>query len=175
MKKDPHFTPESQDAFITDCGGIPQEPLLPPSEEVPFTDPTLAGNERIEEAIRLFHRDQTPALFTAICLAIRQRMAQDGHFIFPADLSEDEDGNQLFNFKTLDLEIGPVLVAFTGMEAYQKAPPAGAVSQFIDMMLESLIQTDDIQGLLLNPWGEAVFLGKDDIRLILTPGRERFI
>ena len=146
--------------------------MRPESE---FIDPTLAGNEQIEEVIHLFCEDPTPELFTAVCLAIRQRMQQDGHFIFPADLFEDEEGCQCFDFKTLDLEIGPVLVAFTSMEEKKKAPPSGAVSQFIDSMLEALLQMDDIQGLLINPWGESLFLGKEDIGMILTPGSERFI
>lgn len=77
--------------------------------------------------------------------------------------------------KTLDLEIGPVLVAFTSMEEKEKAPPSGAVSQFIDSVLEPLMQMDEIQGLLLNPWGESLYLGKEDIGMILTPGSERFI
>ena len=170
-----HHANEANDEFLIDCGGIQQEPLLPSQEECPFTDPFLAGNEQIEELIHRFHQTQTPELFTAICLAIRERMAHDGHFIFPADITEDEDGNTFFSFKTLDLDIGPAMVAFTGMAEKEKAPPAGAVSQFIDSMLESLLQTDEIQGLLLNPWGEALYLGKEDIGMILAPGSERFI
>ena len=170
MEKDTQLTPDAQDAFITDCGGIQPETLLPP-----FSDPSLAGNEVIDEVIRLFHQAQTPELFTAICLAIRERMTQDGHFIFPADISEDDEGNQVFHFKTLDLEVGPALVAFTNMEAHQKAPPSAAVSQFIDIMLEALMQMNEIHGLLLNPWGDTIYLGKEDIGMILTPGSERFI
>ena len=140
-----------------------------------FYDTTLAGNERIEEAIHLFHTHQTPELFTAVCLAIRERMVQDGHLIFPVDTFEDEEGCQCFDFKTLDLDIGPVLVAFTNMEEKKKGPPSGALSQFIDCVLEPLTQMDGIQGLLINPWGESLFLGKEDIGMILTPGSERFI
>lgn len=176
MTKEVQPASGSHDEFITSCGGIQPGPLLPPSEEdAHFYDPTLAGNEQIEEAIHLFYQDQTPELFTAICLAIREQMVKDGHFIFPADITEDEDGNTVFSFKTLDLEIGPVLVAFTSMEEKEKAPPSGAVSQFIDSVLEPLMQMDEIHGLLLNPWGELLYLGKEDIGMILTPGSERFI
>ena len=61
------------------------------------------------------------------------------------------------------------------MDEKEKAPPSGAVSQFIDSVLEPLMQMDEIQGLILNPWGESLFLGKEDIGVILTPGSERFI
>lgn len=170
MKPDTQTAHETQHACITDCGGIQPEPLL-----CPFTDPTLAGNEQIEELIHRFHQEQTPELFTAICLAIRKQMTNDRHFIFPADITEDEYGNTLFSFKTLDLENGPVMVGFTGPEEKKKAPPSGAVSQFIDSMLEALMQMDGISGLLLNPWGESLYLGKEDIGMILMPGSERFI
>ena len=171
-----HPINKTNDEFIIDCGGIQSEPLSPmPEEDSPFTDPTLAGNEQIEELIHRFHQEQTSELFTAICLTIRAQMANDRHFIFPADITEDEDGNTLFSFKTLDLELGPALVAFTSLEEKKKAPPSGAVSQFIDSVLEPLMQMDGILGLLLNPWGESLYLGKEDIGMILTPGSERFI
>ena len=173
MKKD---TQTAHDDFIIDCGGIQPEPLLPiPEKEYPFDDPFLAGNEQIEELIHRFHQEQTSELFTAICLAIREQMANDRHFIFPTDITEDEAGNTLFSFKTLDLEIGPAMVAFTSLEEKEKAPPSGALSQFIDSVLKPLMQMDGILGLLLNPWGESLYLGKEDIGMILTPGSERFI
>ena len=176
MSADKHQAHEAHDEFIIDCGGIQPEPLLPsPEEECPFTDPFLAGNEQIEELIHRFHQEQTPELFTAICLTIREQMTNDKHFVFPADITEDEDGNTLFSFKTLDLEIGPAMVAFTSLEEKEKAPHSGAVSQFIDSVLEPLMQMDEIQGIILNPWGESLFLGKEDIGVILTPGSERFI
>ena len=140
-----------------------------------FEDATLIGNERIEEVIHLFHQEQTPELFTAICLAIRQRIFQDGHFIFPADISEDSDGNTLFSFKTLESNGITALVAFTSREEQQKGPESAAVSQFIDCMLEPLLEMEHIHGLILNPWGESLYLGKEDIAMILTPGSERFI
>ena len=176
MRVDSQPPREAHDEFIIDCGGIQPEPLLPmPEEECSFVDSSLTGNEQIEELIHHFYQEQTPELFTAICLAIRDQMVNDRHFIFPADITEDEDGNTLFSFKTLDLEIGPALVAFTSLEEKKKAPPSGAVSQFIDSVLEPLMQMDGIMGLLLNPWGESLYLGKEDIGMILTPGSERFI
>lgn len=176
MTKETYPAAEAQDEFITLCGGIQPEPLLPPPEEdIPFHDPTLAGNDQIEEVIHLFCQDQTPELFTAVCLAIRAQMAKDGHFIFPADITESEEGDTLFSFKTLEANGITALVAFTRQEELRKGPKTAAVSQFIDTMLEALLQMEEIHGLLLNPWGESLFLGKEDIGMILTPGSERFI
>ena len=143
--------------------------------EADFRDPTLEGNEKIKEVIHLFHQDQTEELYTAACLAIRERMAQNGHFLFPADITENADGQTTFCFKTMDVNAHPLLVAFTDQEEFRKAPPSGAVSQFIDSMLENLLQQDGIAGLIINPWGERFLLGKEDIAMILMPGSERFI
>ena len=140
-----------------------------------FEDFTLAGNERIEEVIRIFHQEQKPELLMAVCLAIRERMMQDGHMVFPADIEEDEDGNTIFSFKTLEFNGMNALVAFTSMTEQQKGPETAAVSQFIDSMLEPLLQMEDIGGLMINPFGEAIFLDKEDIMVILTPGIERFM
>ena len=140
-----------------------------------FEDSTLNGNELVEEMIHRFYQEQSAENLMAVCLAVRQRMDQDGHLIFPADVNTDDEGNQVFSFKTLDFEGSPVLVAFTSVAEREKAPSSGAVSQFIDVMLDVLMQDEEVAGLMLNPWGESLFLGKEDIGLILSPGSERFV
>ena len=140
-----------------------------------FEDTTLVGNELIEKAIHEFYQEQTDHRFMAICMAVRNRITQDGHLLFPVDMGVDEDGCQTFEFKNLELEGQPVMVAFTSVEKKEKGPQAGGLSTFIDSTLEALLQMDEIAGLLINPWGESICLGKEDIALILSPGAERFV
>lgn len=162
--------------IIVNCGGIQPEPVMPPIEANDFfIDPALVGNECIEEAIHQFYREQTERRFMGICMAVRNRMAQDGHLLFPVDIGVDEDGCQTFAFKNLELDGQPVMVAFTSAEEKKKGPEAGGLSTFIDSVLETLLQMDEIAGLLINPWGESVYFGKEDIAMILTPGSERFV
>ena len=133
-----------------------------------FVDDTLTGNEIIEAAIRLFCQEESDRGFMEICMAIRKRMQEDGHLIFPAQIIEEE-GTQLYDFHTLKMEDGAqALVAFTNPEELHKGPPTGAVSHFIEPMLENLLQIDGLAGLLINPWGKSVFLGKEDIAMILA-------
>ena len=132
-----------------------------------FVDPTLRGNEKIKTAIHLFHLEHSDENYTAACLAIRERMVYEGHLIFPAEVIEDEDGATNFLFKTMDINGIDFLVAFTDQKEYEKAPASGAVSQFIDSMLENVIQQDDIAGVIINPWGEHLVLCKADIVMIL--------
>ena len=165
-----------KDDFIVDCGGIQPEPIMPPIEaNDTFVDSTLLGNECIEAAIHEFYQEQTERRFMGICMAVRNRIAQDGHLLFPVDVGVDEDGGQTFEFKNLELDGQPVMVAFTSAEEKEKGPEAGGLSTFIDSVLETLLQMDEIAGLLINPWGESICLGKEDIAMILSPGTERFI
>ena len=140
-----------------------------------FTDPSLNGNEEIEKAIHLYHENPSAYSLIGVCMAIRCQIHKDGHMVFPADILEDADGQPVFSFKTLDTEDAVALVAFTSQEELQKGPQTAAVSQFIESMLEGLLQFDNIHGIMINPWGEPVYLGKEDIELILTPGSERFL
>ena len=140
-----------------------------------FEDATLIGNNIIEKAIHEFYQEQTEHRFMGICMAVRNRIAQDGHLLFPVDMGVDEDGCQTYEFKNLELDGHPVMVAFTSIEEKEKGPQAGGLSTFIDSVLETLLQMDEIAGLLINPWGESICLGKEDIALILTPGSERFV
>ena len=140
-----------------------------------FEDSKLKGNELVEEMIHKFYEEQSAENLMAVCMAVRQRLNQDGHFIFPVDATTNGDGTQVFAFKTLDFEGVPVLVAFTSIAEREKAPPSDAVSQFIDVVLDAVMQNEEIAGLMLNPWGESMYLDKEDIGVILTPGSERFI
>ena len=140
-----------------------------------FQDTSLVGNDIIEKAIHEFYQEQIEHRFMGICMAVRNRIAQDGHLLFPVDMGVDEDGCQTYEFKNLELDGHPVMVAFTSIEEKEKGPQAGGLSTFIDSVLETLLQMDEIAGLLINPWGESICLGKEDIAVILTPGSERFV
>lgn len=132
-----------------------------------FEDLTLQGNEKIKETIHRYHQEQTNDRYDLGCLAVRERMLRGGHLIFPADIIEEEDETTKFIFKTVMFEEMAFLVAFTDREEYEKRPVSGAVSQFIDVMLENIMQQDDIAGVIINPWGEPFVLCKSDITMIL--------
>lgn len=140
-----------------------------------FENAALKGNDLIEGAIHAFYQEQTDHRFMGVCMAVRSRIVQEGHLLFPVDVGENEEGCQTYAFKNLEVDGHLVMVAFTSLEEMQKGPQAGVLSTFIDGVLESLIHMDEISGLMINPWGEFVCLGKEDIAMILMPGSERFI
>ena len=135
--------------------------------EEKFRDPTLHGNEKIKEAIHRFHQMQTNEQYDLACFAIRERMLCEGHLIFPAEITEDEDGSTVFLFRSVEEQGLNFLLAFTDQEEYEKRPATGAVSQFIDVMLENIMQHDDFAGVIINPWGEPFVLCETEIVVIL--------
>ena len=175
MKTNSHPAPEAHEEFVTDCGGI--QPIFPDLswDDCILREPAFGSNELIEQAIQTLIQQNTAEAFFNLCLAIRSLIEQDGHFIFPADISKDACGNTEFSFKTLDLDTDTAIVAFTNPVEKEKAPPAGAVSYFIDSALEDLMQMEEIQGIVLNPFGDAMFLSKNAIEIILAPDIEQHI
>ena len=155
-----------KDEFIIDCGGIQPDPLERPMEEI-IVDPTFQVNEKIKEAIHQYHQEQTNERYDLGCFAVRDRMLCGGQLIFPAEITENEDGATKFLFKTMGFDGMNFLVAFTDREEYKKRPAPGAVSMFIDVMLENIMQQEDIAGVIINPWGEPFVLCKADIVTVL--------
>lgn len=141
-----------------------------------FEDPTLLGNELIEEAVRLYREEESEWRFMGVLMEIRERMQEDGHLIFPADVITEEDGSQRYGLKTIDADDGvPLLVAFTSQAEFKKAPPSSAISSYIDIMLETVLRAEAFGGIILNPWGQEITIDRADVALILSPGSERFI
>ena len=58
------------------------------------------------------------------------------------------------------------------LDADYKKEVSKMLGEFEDATLRG---NDSIEELILNPWGDSLYLGKEDIGMILTPGRERFI
>ena len=65
----------------------------------PFHDTFLDGNEIIQAAIERYYNEPGKESLTAVLEAIRQRMHEDGHFILPVTVDEN-DGTQ-FALRTI--------------------------------------------------------------------------
>ena len=129
-------------------------------------DFTLDGNEAIEAAIAEYYADMTTEHMTAVLDRITERMRDDGHLIFPAMKIEDEDG---FALRTVTTQSGQVAAAaFTSHRVMRNAPKSAAVSAFIDQVFSSICQNEDLDGILLNPWGEEFYLPKSVLRKLLS-------
>ena len=133
----------------------------------------LIGNEIIETAIAAFTANPCEDTALAVVRTLQQRMNQDGHLLIPVLLSE---GGQSYQLRPLEYDGGAVyMVAFTSEAELEKGGPSNILSHFIDVYFDVVLDFEEAQGLVINPFGEAIFLDKEDITVILNPGIERFM
>ena len=134
-------------------------------DKEPFHDMFLDGNELVEDAIRKCYEDGSKDDLDALLEVIRQRMHEDGHFIFPIERSEDNETR--FSFRTLTDPDGNVWhAAFTSHEEYKKGLSSEVVSYFIDEMLRNSLESG-AAGIVINPWGQSFRLANELIKKII--------
>lgn len=128
-------------------------------------DMFLDGNEKIEVAIAVYHAKSTRENLAAVLDVIRQRMHEDGHFIFP--ISVDEEDENSFSFRTVDIGDGKVWhAAFTSQAEYEKGEESRVISNFIDSTLKLLLESE-ADGFIINPWGLSFLLSKELADMII--------
>ena len=132
----------------------------------------LIGNEIIETAIAAFTLDPCEDTALAVVRALQQRMQGDGHLLIPVLLSE---GGQSYQLRPLEYDGSAVyMVAFTSEAELEKGGPTNILSHFIDVYLDVILDFEEAQGLVINPFGQPFFLQKDLIAAVLQerPVRE---
>ena len=140
------------------------------AEAYDFHDPFLDGNEAIETAIAIYYEDSSKENLIAILETIRQRMHEDGHWIFP--VRTDEEDMESFAFCAIQTEDGKVWqAAFTSLEEYEKGETSEVLSHYIDAVLYTCLDSE-FDGFILNPWGQSFLLTRELIEMILTADEE---
>ena len=128
-------------------------------------DMFLDGNELIEEAIERYHKEKNDENLAAVLEAVRQRMHEDGHLIFPVNMNEEDERE--FSFRGITTNDGKVWhAAFTSGEEYERGPSSQVLSYFIDSMLKNSLETK-AAGFIINPWGKSFFLANELIEMII--------
>lgn len=63
------------------------------------------------------------------------------------------------------------MAAFTSQQEYEKGEEVnGLFSQFIDWILDAALQNESVEGIVINPWGQALTLPKDLISMFVKAG-----
>lgn len=132
-----------------------------------MNDKFLIGNEMIEQAIHTFNQDNADVNYFNVFEAIRRRMNEDGHLILPVEYEKNGNMNWLSIQGAND---GAALAAFTSEEEAEKGQKSDLISHHIEAVFLSAINTG-ADGILLNPWGECVFLSMEDLEKILAANR----
>lgn len=129
-----------------------------------YRDAFLEGNERIETAIHQYYDASDEEHLNAVTEAIRQRMREEGHLIFPVFM--DAKDRSSFSFRTVYGKDGSVWnVAFTSEKEYAKGAESTILSYFIDRAMQFCLETDT-DGFIINPWGQSFLLTKELIETI---------
>ena len=131
------------------------------------TDEGLQGNEKIEKAIAGLQHEATQEMLAHTLTVIRRRMKEDGQFIISV---EPPKGDGQICLEAIRTEDGKNWwAAFTSFEEELKG--GGSIkSTFltdIDKLFELTLQTDEIEGVILNPWNRTLMLNKTLINIIL--------
>ncbi len=131
------------------------------------TDPGLQGNERIEAAIAGLQQEVSQEHLAHTLTVIRQRMREGGQLIIAV---EPPKGDGHLRIQAVQTEDGQSWwTVFSSFEEELKGSD-GVKSTFLTDMRQlfvQAVQTEGIQGIILNPWNRTLMLDKELIRVIL--------
>jgi len=130
----------------------------------PRTDEALKGNEKIEKYVAMLQKEPSQELLAVALTSIRRRMKEGGQFIVPVDYGKDGR----LQIQIMQVDGRKWLPAFTGFDEQMKGKTQ-VMSTFMGS-IEQLLRTalsEDVDGLLLNPWDLTMKLDKNLIRIII--------
>ncbi len=130
-------------------------------------DQNLQGNEKIEDAILQLQQEPTQELLAHALTVVRRRMKEQGHLIVAVDPAGAMDSLQIQTVQTGDGKLW--FAAYTGFEEQMKGSNAvmSAFTAEIEKLFQTALQTDAVEGVILNPWNRTLMLNKNLIHIIM--------
>ena len=130
-------------------------------------DEKLQGNEKIEAAIESLKKEPTQEMLAHALTVIRRRMKEEGELIVAV---EPGAGDSQLRIHGIQLEDGSSWwIAFTSFEEEMKGEDK-VMSAFMGNMrqlFETVLKTEGVKGIIVNPWNRTIMLDKNLIRIIL--------
>jgi len=141
------------------------------------------SNELIEAAVIDFYKQMNGDTFAGVMNAIHLTMKNGGQFIIPVETPEtlldmfDIDKIKVGDTVTATQEVRMKLqrikandgkewlAAFTNMSEVQKGASTSTITQSIEIFLKAVLEMKDVEGVIINPWDNAVSFDKDTIKL----------
>lgn len=135
------------------------------------------NNEKIESAIEAFHENQSKETFTGIMLAIHKSIKEEGQLIIPVetpmslveliDLDTVKPGDIITTPTEVRMKLQRIkvdndiwLAAFTNEEEVKNGAETSTITQSTEMFLRSILKMDDVEGVIINPWGIPFYMDK---------------
>lgn len=130
-------------------------------------DEGLQGNEKIEEAIAALQKELTDEMLAHTLTVIRRRMKAKGQLILAVDAP---GGDGKLNVQAVKTDDGKNWwTAFTSFEEELKGG-GSVMSTFltdVEQLFHSAIATDEIEGIIINPWNRTLMLNKQLLKIVL--------
>lgn len=134
-----------------------------------YTDKTLQGNNKIESAIAALQQEPSQEMLAHVLTVIRRRMNEHGELIIAVDPSSSSAASGL-QIQAIQNDDGRKWwAAFTSFDEELKGSGSVMSTFLTDMkqLFNSAITTDNIQGIIINPWNRTIMLDKVLLRIIL--------
>lgn len=127
-------------------------------------DKNLLGNKLIEDAISDMYKDMTDEKLTKVIYTIKNRIKDNGHLVVavkPGNL----EGLELRTVSTPDGK--KWFAAFTSFneELKKKESMVSGFTAEIDKIFETALNSQAIEGVIINPWDRALKLNRELIKL----------
>ena len=130
-------------------------------------DEGLQANEKIEEAIAALQNELTDEMLAHTLTVIRRRMKAKGQLILAVDAP---GGDGKLNVQAVKTDDGKNWwAAFTSFEEELKGG-GSVMSTFltdVEQLFHSAIATDEIEGIIINPWNRTLMLNKQLLKIVL--------
>jgi len=129
-------------------------------------DSTLVGNEEIEQNIKVLKDCFTDENLAVVLTTIRNRIKEGGQFVVAVDATSGTDSLSL---KTANYNGQKWFIAYTCFDEELKGK-LSVMSGFladIDKLFELTINSNEVSGILINPYGNMMTLNKQIIEVIL--------
>jgi len=130
-------------------------------------DKFLVGNEIIEKALAEVNANMNDDTVMNLVYAIQQRMVADGHVLLPVEFPDPEDPHT-FSMRGIPNDEGEIYLAcFTSQEELEKGEPTAVVSQFIDVFIDAVLESESVKGIMINPFGITCRLPKGILQIVM--------
>ena len=130
-------------------------------------DPGLQGNERIEAAIAGLQQEASQERLAHTLTVIRQRMREGGQVIIAVEPPKADGQLRIQAIRTEDGQSW--WTVFSSFEEELKGSDSVKSTFLTDMrqLFTQAVQTEEIRGIILNPWNRTLMLDKTLLRVIL--------
>lgn len=131
-------------------------------------DKGLKGNELIEQKIELLKSSFTEENLAVVLSVIRSRIKENGQFVV-AVAPNDGPANS-FALRTANYNNKKWFVAYTSFDEEMKGDQS-VMSGFmaeIDKLLEIALKSEEVEGIIINPYGNMMTMNKSIISLLVN-------